>query len=388
MRLIEHDGKAILARHGVPVPRSALIEADAAFSFNDAGDDAGCVLKAQTLDGGRGKAGLVLKCDAGQGEATLAELRRRMAAKGLDALVLAEETLPPQREFYLAFRIDGARQCVAMMIGSEGGMEVENAAPPLQVPVDPRRGVFPHDILPKLREAGFDAALLAPLARFAAQIYRVFVAEDAELIEINPLGLTAAGRLVALDCKMELDDSAAFRHPQRAMLRSARLLSPGQSDLERRAAAQSLSFVEMEGNVAVLTAGAGLGMAVVDALHDAGLSAANFIDAQAGLSLEAKIDVVFERARDPRVEAIAIFFLQTANPLKRTMGRLLELLDQAAPPKPLAIGVIAAAGGERGMSRAEAVAELNRRGYETAESFAELAASVKRIIAERRRLPA
>jgi succinyl-CoA synthetase beta subunit len=384
MRLIEHDGKTILARHGVSVPRSRLIEPGEAFAFKDAR----CILKAQTLDGGRGKAGLVIKTSAEDGQASLDLLRQRMEAKGLEPIVMAEEMLPPKHEFYLSVLIDGARQCPSLLIGLNGGMEVEDGAPPLQVPVDPRRGVFPHDLIGLLRDQCFPGEAVAPIARLAARLYAIFIEEDAELIEINPLGLTEDSKLIVLDCKMEVDDSAIFRHPERRKLRSARLLNPGQTELEKRAADQHLSFVEMPGNVAVLTAGAGLGMAMVDALSDVGLAAANFIDAQAGKSLESKIDVVFERARAPEVEAIAIFFLQTANPLKRTMGRLLEMLDQAPPPKPLAIAVVAAAGGERGMTRAQAVAELTKRGYETSETFEELASSVKRIVEQNRRASA
>jgi len=381
MRLIEHDGKKILARHGVAVPRSRLIEPGESFSF----EDGQCILKAQTLDGGRGKAGLVIKTSNVEGQLSLDLLRQRMKDKALEPIVLAEEMLPPKHEFYLSMLIDGARQCPSLLIGLQGGIEVEGGPPPLHMAVDPARGLFPHDLIGLLRDNGFPGEAVAPIARMAAKLYSIFVEEDAELIEINPLGLTEDGRLIVLDCKMEVDDSAMFRHPGRKKLRSARLLNPGQTDLEKRAAEQHLTFVEMPGNVAVLTAGAGLGMATLDALKDVGLAAANFIDAQAGRSLESKIDVVFERARAPEVEAIAIFFLQTANPLKRTMGRLLELLDHAPPPKPLAIAVVAAAGGERGMSRAQAVAELNNRGYETSETFEELALSVKRIVEENRR---
>jgi len=377
MRLIEYDAKAVLARHGVAVPRSLLIESASPFAFGEPH----CMLKAQMFDGGRAKAGLILKAGSSDGQPQLDQLRRRMRERNVFPLVLAEQLLRPEQEFYVAVRVDGAKQCASLMFGRQGGVDVEQAGPPLQILVDPLRGVHSHALLGPLKAAGFPAHALGPLSRFGARLYRIFAAEDAELIEINPLGLMDDGTLVALDCKMELDDSAAFRHGERASLRSAGLQNPRQTELERTAAAKHLTFVEMPGNVAVLTAGAGLGMAVIDALHDAGLSPANFVDAHAGQSLESKIDVVFERARDPGVKAIAIFLLQTANPLKRTMGRLFEILDQAPPPKPLAIGVLAAAGGERGMTCAEAIAELNRRGYQTAETFEALAQSVRRIVA-------
>lgn len=377
MQLIEHDGKKILARHGVALPENRLLEARDGAASLIAGN---CVLKAQTLDGGRGKRGLILMANAENGAAQLAELRRRMADLKLEDLIMAEAATPPEREFYMSIRIDGPGQCATLMVSAQGGMEVESGEPPLQVRIDPLQGLYPHELLPRLRDCGFPEAALAPVARFAVQLYRVFVAEDAELIEINPLGWTAAGKLVALDCKMELDDSAAFRHGDRADLRSARIQRFDLTPLEEKAAANKLSFVELGGNIALLTSGAGLGMAVVDALGDQGLSAANFIDAPAGISLEAKIDTVFEMARAPHVEAIGVFILQAAQPLKRTVSRLLEMLDAAPPPKPLAIGLVAAAAGERGMTLAEAREELGRRGYPTVETFDDLAATLKSFL--------
>ncbi|CAN5297350.1 ADP-forming succinate--CoA ligase subunit beta [soil metagenome] len=377
MRLIEHDGKSILRKHGVALPAARLLEAS---DGPEALLDGACVLKAQTLDGGRGKRGLILMAKPDNGAEQLAELRRRMADLKLEDLIMVEAATPPEKEFYLSVRIDGPGQCATLMLSAQGGMEVENGEPPVQIRIDPRHGVHPHELLPQLRETGFPENALAPVARFAVQLYRVFLAEDAELIEINPLGLTADGKLIALDCKMELDDSAAFRHLDRAGLRSATIKRFDLTPLEEKAAAKRLAFVELGGNVAVLTSGAGLGMAVVDALRDKGLSAANFIDAPAGISLEAKIDTVFEMARAPHVEAIGIFILQTAQPLKRTVSRLLELLDQAPSPKPMAIGMVAAAGGERGMTLAEARAELNSRGYQTVETFDELAKTLSGFV--------
>jgi succinyl-CoA synthetase beta subunit len=377
MRLIEHDGKTILAKHGVALPQSRVLEAS---DGAEALLEGACVLKAQTLDGGRSKRGLILMANAENGAAQLAELRRRMAELKLEDIIMVEVATPPEREFYLSFRIDGPGQCATLMLSAQGGMEVENGEPPVQIRIDPRRGVHPHELLPRLREAGFPESALAPVARFAVQLYRVFVAEDAELIEINPLGLTANGKLIALDCKMELDDSAAYRHLDRKGLRSATIKRLDLTPLEAKAASRKLAFVELGGNVAVLTSGAGLGMAVVDALPYMGLSAANFIDAPAGISLEAKIDTVFEMARAPHVQAIGIFILQTAQPLKRTVTRLLELLDEAPPPKPMAIGLLAAAAGERGMTLAEARAELNSRGYQTVETFDELAKTLSGFV--------
>ncbi len=362
MRLIEHDGKRILAKHGVPLLASRLLESE---DSTEALLDGACVLKAQTLDGGRGKRGLILMADAINSTAQLLELRGRMANLKLENLVMVEAAAPPEHEFYMSIRIDGCGQCATLMMSTEGGVDVENDSSPLQIRIDPLKGIYPHELVPRLRGCGFPDAALGPIARLAVQLHRIFVAEDAELIEINPLGWTAEGKLMVLDCKMELDDSAAHRHQDRANLRSFRMKRTDLTPLEEKAIVSRLSFVELDGNIAVLTSGAGLGMAVVDALRDHGLSAANFIDAPAGISIEAKIDLIFEMAREPRVEAIGIFLLQTAQPLKRTMSRFLELLDEAPPPKPLAIGLVAAAGGERGMTVAEARAELHRRGYPT-----------------------
>ena len=293
MKLFEYEAKQILAREGVTVPRSILLEAgeDPAEKAAQAGLQPPIVVKAQVLVGGRGKAGGVRV--AGSWE----ELRRiagEMLEKGVKGirprLLLLEEYVEHTAELYLSIVLDRASRAPIMIASSMGGVDIEETARRspekiAKLTLDPFLGGLPSHGRRLARRIGLKGQLLRGFSTLAWKLYNVFTSLDAELVEINPLAVTSDGRLVALDAKIIVDDNAAWRHPE--LEDPERLLMGGElTEWELRARRLGLAFVELDGDVGVVGNGAGLTMATMDLVAEAGGRPANFLDIGGGASAE------------------------------------------------------------------------------------------------------
>src|SRR5215470_16706246 len=194
MRLAEIDGKALLRRHGLAVPRIVLLGAGD-LAPAEAAQWAGHLLKAQVLEGGRGKRGLVRRL---ADLTDLDETRGRIVAAlaDPDAALLLEEAVAIAREIYLAVRVDGTRQGLELLVAGEGGEDVERTQSLLRIPLDPGAPVTPALLYPELAKL-FPHDLAARLARYAARLPEIATREDLELLEINPLAFTPDGAFVA-----------------------------------------------------------------------------------------------------------------------------------------------------------------------------------------------
>ena len=380
MRLIEADGKNLLERRGLSVPRGQLYgpgEPVAAIA-------GGGAVKAQLLAGGRGKSGLVRLANEPEVVAVAATIADRMRALGLPPHILIEEKIAVEAECYLAWRIDDVRQAPVMLFSPRGGVEIEAHAGGLHEFVwDPLRSLHPHHLVRFLLDVGASRRALGALARFATELYRLFVAEDAELAEINPLAVTQNGQVTALDAKLVLDDNARFRHRDWDALLSAQLERSAMTPLERRAADSGLTLVELDGCVALFAAGAGFGMALVDLLADAGLPAANFADASGGASAEAFAamgDVILARAARADVKAIVCYQNMSGASLKAAVEGLLGAWDRAPVKKPLVVGFAVSATAEREMTAAEARNLCGARGHHVIADIDELVPTLRRLI--------
>jgi succinyl-CoA synthetase beta subunit len=308
MNFLEHVAKArVLAPAGIPVPRAVLCrtpdEAAAAFA-----DLAPCMVKAQVPTGKRGKAGGIKPANSADEARNVAEPILGMSIDGhAVGAVLLEEQANIVREFYAAVLIDTASRCPLVLFSTEGGMDIEEVA--ATRPNALRR----HAVDP---EAGFDAAaaraLLAGLdlggaegavADILASLYATSGRVDAELIEINPLAVLADGRVVALDCKLTLDDAAAFRQADLA----AEAAEEPMTDLEREGAANGLKFIQLDGNVGVLANGAGLTMTTMDVISHCGGRPANFLEigGEAYTKSEAALKLVLS---NPGVKSLVVNF--------------------------------------------------------------------------------
>ncbi len=363
MRLTEHDGKTLLRRHGIPVPQGHLLGEDFAAAIQPSAPSgaaaiaAGGVLKAQVLEGGRGKRGLVRLVAPGEVPAAAAAMRVLLGDAA--APLLLEQAVGIQRELYLALRVDGTAQALELLVHPEGGVEIETTPGLLRCTVAPEApGAL--EAIHALLAPAFPPALAAPLARLALRLARVAVAEDLDLLEINPLAVLPDGRLMACDAKLVRDDSAAFRHDPPAL--SAALEDAALTPLERKAHAQGFQLVELPGGiVAMVTAGAGLGMLMLDLLADLGCPAACFMDNVQGGPMDStaeRLDAAYEIARRPEVKGVMFYTTLASRPLKARVDALADAIRRSPPPKPLFVGIAAGHAALRGYSLEQARADL------------------------------
>ena len=303
MNIHEFQAKQILARHGVATLRGEPAESAEAVAaaIGKLGGTGPWVVKAQIHAGGRGKAGGVkLVKSADEGRAYAASLLGRSLVThqtGPEGRVVrrcfVEEGCKIAREFYLALTLDRARSLVTVIASSEGGVEIEEVAAHspekiLREAILPEAGFQPFLARKLGRQLGLPAASLGRFAKLLGGLYEATIATDAALLEVNPLVLTEAGDLIALDAKMGFDDNALFRHPDIRELRD-----PNEEDpREQKAQEFDLSYIALEGNIGCMVNGAGLAMATMDIVKFAGGAPANFLDVGGGADA-AKVAAAF-----------------------------------------------------------------------------------------------
>jgi succinyl-CoA synthetase beta subunit len=296
MNLLEHVAKELVLKNaGIAVPRGILCgtpeEARAAFEALGP-----CVIKAQIPAGKRGKSGGVrFANNAGEAEEAAAAILGMTVQGHRVAAVLAEEKAAIAKEYYAALLPDAATRSAMILFSEEGGMDIEELAEKnpqaiRRAALDPFKG-FDEAQAAELVKGAPHAEALAPVL---AKLYEAFRANDAELLEINPLAVLADGRAIALDCKFTLDPAAAYRQPGLAKAAVPERLT----DLERQAAEAGLKYIELQGDVAILANGAGLTMTTMDAVAQFGGRPANFqeIGGEAYTKAEAALKVVLANA--------------------------------------------------------------------------------------------
>ena len=277
MNFEEHAAKPLLRAAGIVTPQGALAAtpAEAAQIADKLGP---CVLKAQVPTGKRGKAGgIKLAANAVEAELAAAAILGMSIAGHRVEKVLVEAQVPIARELYAAVLNDPASKGPLLLFSARGGMDIEEIAATypdelMRLPVDIRKGVDAPMLETALpRELPCDRGSLADVL---SRLYAVYAGNDAELVEINPLVVTRDGGLVALDCKLTIDDGALPRRETLAKTGTPEKLT----DLETRAARLDLKFIELDGDVGVLANGAGLTMTTMDAVRHFGGTPANFME--------------------------------------------------------------------------------------------------------------
>jgi len=315
MKIHEYQAKALLARHGVPVPRGEVASTPEEAEAIAKKLGGSVVVKAQIHAGGRGKGGGV-KVAADSAAA------REIAGKilGMTLIthqtgpegrvvkkVLIEETLPIDRELYLGIVLDRVIGKNVFMASSEGGMDIEEVAHHtperiIKEPLEPGLGLLPF----QARKLAFAIGITGPAVNLAAHAMIALskaVAEfDASLAEINPFILTKDGKVFALDAKMNIDDNAMFRHKDLAELRDLNEEDP----LEVEASKFGLNYIKLDGTVACMVNGAGLAMATMDIIQYAGGTAANFLDVGGGANAEQIKNAFRILLSDAAVKAVLI----------------------------------------------------------------------------------
>jgi succinyl-CoA synthetase beta subunit len=295
MKIHEYQGKEVLAKHGVAVPRGIVItEAEAARA---AAEDLGgkVVVKAQIHAGGRGKGGGVKLADNPDEAVKLADeilgmtlVTKQTGPEGkLVRTVLIEEALPIDRELYLGVVLDRSEGFPVMMASKFGGMEIEEVAAEnpdaiLKAHFDPDVGLHPYLSRKLAFGLGLEGAAFKGGTKFMHALAKAYGETDASLLEINPLVTTTDGRVIALDAKMNVDDSALYRHKDIAEMRDIHEEEP----LEVEASKFDLNYIKLDGNIGCMVNGAGLAMATMDIIKHYGGEPANFLDVGGDASQE------------------------------------------------------------------------------------------------------
>jgi succinyl-CoA synthetase beta subunit len=315
MNIHEFQAKEVFSRYGILVPRGivAATPEEAKAATTELGGQS--VVKAQIHAGGRGKSGGVQLVRSPE-EAL--EAAQKMLGTNLVTpqtgpegapveKLLIEELADIKQELYVALTIDRGHRGPALLVSTQGGMDIEEVAAnnPEDIhtePVDPLSGLMPFQTRRLIRKLGLDQAVASEAAKVLSALYRVFVENDCSLVEINPLIITGEGHVVALDAKINLDDDAMFRHADLLAYRDIRQEDP----LEAQASDLDIAYVNLDGDVGCLVNGAGLAMATLDVTNAAGAAPANFLDVGGGATPEKVSSAVKIILSDPKVKRVLV----------------------------------------------------------------------------------
>lgn len=352
--LLEFEAKNILTSAGVPTPKGELINDIELSNFP-------LVLKSQVPVGGRGKVGgIKLVSDETELSETLPKLQSLKIKGHTPTHILAEEAINISKEFYLSLLIDRSSASTILVASKAGGIEVEDSSDDsfLKIPIN----FSPNyesigQIVADWYEEPEKAFAISDLVQ---KLYACFQKNDATLIEINPLALTDEGKLIAADCKMILDESARFRHPE-------------WSSLTQQPTDSNFVILNENGNVATIANGAGLAMATVDAVHEASLTAANFLDVGGGAN-EASVLAAFERIVEIKsIEAIVINIFAGITRCDEVAKAIISAQSKIETLPPLFIRL-------SGTNSDVANQMLDEAGIKRAHSLADCITSAKEII--------
>ena len=316
MNLHEYQAKRLFEQYAIPVPKG-VVATDQAQAEQAAGQlgGSGWVVKAQVHAGGRGKAGGVVLVDSP--ERVVSESLRLLGSRlytrqsGPEGLpvetLLIEEPTAIARELYLGALVDREARQVVFMASAAGGMDIEEVAAStperiLTTRVHPAAGLQPFQCRRIGFGLGLDPKQVKTLQGIMGGLYRLFTDCDASLLEVNPLVVTQAGDLIALDAKINLDDNALYRHPELMVLRDASQEDPREAE----ARAWELNYISLDGNIGCMVNGAGLAMATMDLVQLHGGSPANFLDVGGGATAERVAEAFKLILSDTKVAAVLV----------------------------------------------------------------------------------
>ncbi len=313
MDLMEYQAKELFAKHGVPVTLGKTVEsaADARAAAEEIGG--AVVVKAQVKAGGRGKAGGVKLAKTPDEAEEHASAILGMEIKGLTVhrvLVVPAESI--EEEYYFSFLLDRSNRSYLCIASVEGGVEIEEVAKTnpdavKKIAIAPGAGVDEAKAREIVDEAAFPAELRDQAVQLVAALWKVFVEEDATLVEVNPLARLAGDRLEALDGKVSLDENAEFRHEDHAEFEDKDAADP----LEAKAKAKGLNYVKLDGAVGIIGNGAGLVMSTLDVVAYAGeahggVTPANFLDIGGGANAQVMADGLDVILNDEQVKSVFV----------------------------------------------------------------------------------
>jgi succinyl-CoA synthetase beta subunit len=378
MKIHEAEARQLLADAGLAVPDASTATtpagARAAAEQLFSGGASQVVIKAQVLVGGRGKAGGVKLAATPEEAEQVAAGILALEIKGLPVRrVLIAPAATILREIYLAALIDRSSRGVLLMASAAGGMEIEEVAAKspeaiVRVVAHPHAGLLPY----QARQLGFGIGLSGELLKqfcvIAAGLVRIARSSDADLVEVNPLAVVPAPelpggeRLVCLDAKVTLDDSALDRHPEVAAWRDADSEDP----IDREAREQGIAYIRLDGSIGCMVNGAGLAMTTLDLVTQAGGSPANFLDIGGGARSEKVAAAMRIILADPGVKAILVNIFGGITRGDEVAKGLIAARDQQDRVVPMVVRIV-------GTNAKEAAELLTAGGFETAASLDEAA---------------
>src|SRR3954453_9213401 len=339
MDLLEYQGKQLFARHGVPVPDGKpATSVDEALA---AADEIGypCVVKAQVLIGGGGQAGGVKGVkDRGEGRPA-SEAILGMDIRGHTVHeVWVEAASDIAEEYYASIVFDRSAKAPLMLLSTQGGMDIEEGAERdpnaiARLHVDPLIGFQGFHGRRLAFEAGVADDVVRPIGALLAKLYDAFVAEEAMLVEVNPLTVLSDRSVKALAAKVTLDDNSFYRPPDNAALRNVGAEDPQ----EQMAKERGLTYVKLDGDIGILGNGAGLVMSTLDVVSLAGGKPANFLDAGGGSKAEAITSAVEVILSDPKVKAVLFNIFGGITRCDEVARGLIEAFDQIKPTVPFVV---------------------------------------------------
>jgi succinyl-CoA synthetase beta subunit len=374
MDLLEYQGKQLFARHGVPVPtgRPARSVDEAVAAADEVGYP--CVVKAQVLIGGRGKAGGIKVANDRDEAREHATAILGMDIRGFTVHeVWLEAASEIDEEYYASIVFDRSAKAPLFMLSTQGGMDIEEVAERdpkaiARLHVDPLLGFQDFHGRRLAFEAGVASDVVRPLGALLAKLYEAFVSEDAMLVEVNPLIVTKDRKVAALDAKVTLDDNALYRHPENAALREGRDEDPQ----EKMARERDLTYVALDGDIGILGNGAGLVMSTLDVVAQAGGSPANFLDAGGGSKAEAITAAVEVILSNPNVKAVLFNIFGGITRGDEVANGLVAAFEQIKPTVPFVVRL----DGTNDVEGRKILADANLPNVEVAKTMDEAAAKV------------
>jgi succinyl-CoA synthetase beta subunit len=378
--LYEYQAKQLFGKHGLPVTAGDVcsdIDAAVAISESIGGP---VVVKAQVKTGGRGKAGGVKLAKDPAETREVATAILGMDIKGHTVhKVLVAHAADIAEEYYVSFLLDRANRAFLAMASVEGGVEIEEVAVNnpealAKIRVDALEGVTPEIAREIAAAAKFDEAIQAQVADILVKLWEVMVAEDATLVEVNPLVLTPTGEVLALDGKVTVDDNAGYRQPEQADFDDS-----AADDIETRAKAMGLNYVKLQGDVGIIGNGAGLVMSTLDVVAYAGeefgdIKPANFLDIGGGASAEVMANGLDIVLNDPDVQAVFVNIFGGITSCDAVANGILQAVEQLGErvTKPIVARI-------DGNNAVEGRAILNKADHEFIELVDTMDAAARRV---------
>ena len=347
MNIHEYQAKKLLAQYGVPVPRGGVAHSatGAIYQANELGGDK-WIVKAQVHSGARGKAGGVKLCESPKEISQFCDkflgnnlVTNQTGPEGkMVSSIYVEEASDILKELYFSIVLDRASQKVTLVVSTEGGMDIEQVAEEMpekinKIRIDPSVGMQPFQARQLVFTLGLPNEAIGSASRAVMKCYRAFRDTDANLLEINPLVLTAGNKVLALDAKMSFDANALYRRPE-----IFEFHDKTQQDIrETNAAEHDLNYIGLDGNIGCLINGAGLTMATMDMIQHAGGEPANFLDIGGGASSERVATSIELVLSDKNVEAILINIFAGINRCDWVAQGIVDLLNKRDIDIPLVV---------------------------------------------------